>query len=245
MERNIIVIPTYNEVENIEPLIKNLFSLYPGIQVLVVDDHSPDKTYERVCHLMNGKYANHLHLIVQIKKEGLAKAYIRGFSWCLERNFDIMIQMDSDFSHDPKYIRTFLDEIERYDVVVGSRYVKDGHIVGWSYFRKFLSYGGNWYARCWLDTKIYDLTSGFRCFRRSALEKIINGEISSVGYAFQIETLYKAKLWNHTIKEIPILFKERQKGKSKLSQRIFLEALLTIPLLRFQKNNSSEIQDHN
>ncbi len=235
MGENIVVIPTYNEAENIEQMIDSLFLMYPDLQILVVDDHSPDKTYEKVCQIMAGKYSNRLHLIIQPKKEGLAKAYISGFCWCLEHHFDIIIQMDSDFSHDPKYIEIFLDEIKTYDIVIGSRYVKDGGISNWPYFRKFLSYGGNWYARQWLGMKVHDLTGGFRCFRRTTLETIALKEIITVGYAFQIEILYKANLKNSTIKEVPILFNERKKGKSKLSKNIFLEALLNVPLLRLHK----------
>lgn len=237
MAKPVAVIPTYNEKENIVPLIETLFTRYPALKVLIVDGASPDKTSESVRTLKYEKYHDRLHLISQTRKEGLAKAYVTGFRWCLERDFDTIIQMDADFSHDPKYIEMFLNDIETYDIVIGSRYIKGGGTDKWPFFRKLLSYGGNWYARKWLGMKTHDVTGGFRCFRRSALQQTGLERIMTTGYAFQIETLYNAALNQCTVKEIPIIFYERKNGKSKLSKSILFEALMKVPLLQYRKRS--------
>ena len=236
-KKGIVIIPTYNEIENIEMIIGKIFALGLPLEILVVDDNSPDKTYEKVRELIDLTYPNRLHLIVREKKEGLGKAYIAGFKWALahEKKYDFIIEMDADLSHSPKYLPRFVEEIENYDLIIGSRYVDGGGATNWPLFRKAISYGGSFYSRMILGVTIMDITGGFKCFRREVLEAINLDNVITTGYAFQIEMNYKATLKNFRIKEVPIVFEERIAGKSKMTKKVFVEALGKVITLRMNK----------
>ncbi len=235
--RGIVIIPTYNEIENIETIIEKIFALGLPLEILVVDDNSPDKTYEKVQELIDLTYPDRLHLIVREKKEGLGKAYIAGFKWALanDKGYDFIIEMDADLSHNPKYLPRFVEEIENYDLIIGSRYVEGGGATNWPLFRKAISYGGSFYSRMILGVTIMDITGGFKCFRREVLEAINLDNVITTGYAFQIEMNYKATLKNFRIKEVPIVFEERIAGKSKMTKKVFVEALGKVITLRMNK----------
>ena len=235
--RGIVIIPTYNEIDNIETIIEKIFALELPLEILVVDDNSPDKTYEKVRELIDSTYDNRLHLIVREKKEGLGKAYIAGFKWALanEKKYDFIIEMDADLSHNPKYLPRFVEEIEKYDLIIGSRYVDGGGATNWPLFRKAISYGGSFYSRMILGVTIMDITGGFKCFRREVLEAINLDNVITTGYAFQIEMNYKTTLKNFRIKEVPIVFEERIAGKSKMTKKVFIEALGKVITLRMNK----------
>ena len=235
--QGIVIIPTYNEIENIETIIEKIFALKLPLEILVVDDNSPDKTYEKVQELIDLTYPDRLHLILREKKEGLGKAYIAGFKWALanEKRYDFIIEMDADLSHNPKYLPRFVEEIENYDLIIGSRCVDGGGATNWPLFRKAISYGGSFYSRMILGVTIMDITGGFKCFRREVLEAINLDNVITTGYAFQIEMNYKATLKNFRIKEVPIVFEERIAGKSKMTKKVFVEALGKVITLRMNK----------
>lgn len=231
--KKLIIIATYNEIDNINLLLEEIFTIVPDVNVLVIDDSSPDKTYELVENLIENKYKNNLFLMKRAGKLGLGTAYVAGFNWALEREYDIILHMDADFSHSPKYLPLFFTEIKDNDLVIGSRYVKNGGVVNWGIIRKLISRGGSLYSRLILGLKIRDLTGGFKCFKRNVLESIdING-LKSNGYSFQVETTYKSFLKGFKIKEIPIVFEDRRVGESKMSSVIFIEALLMILKLKW------------
>lgn len=231
--KTLILVATYNERENITLLLEEVFKIVPDTHVLVIDDSSPDKTYELVESLMQTKYQDKLFLLKRAGKLGLGTAYVAGFNWALDRDYDVIMHMDADFSHNPKYIPQFFEEVKTNDLVIGSRYIKGGGVVNWGLIRKFISRGGGLYSRIILGINIHDLTGGFKCFRRSVLEKINVNELKSNGYSFQVETTYKTFLNKFKIKEIPIIFEDRRVGQSKMSSKIFLEALWMIIKLKF------------
>ncbi len=237
MKNGVVIIPTYNEIENIESIIDKVFALDLGLDILIVDDNSPDKTYEMVQGLIDNRYPDRLHLMIREKKAGLGKAYIAGFKWALthDKHYSCIIEMDADLSHNPKYLPIFMDEIDSYDLIIGSRYVKGGGATNWPLFRKAISYGGSFYSRMILGVKIMDITGGFKCFRREVLEAIDLGNIITTGYSFQIEMNYKATLKGFKIKEVPIVFEERIAGKSKMTKKVFVEALGKVITLRLNK----------
>lgn len=225
-----LILPTYEEAGNIESLVRKAVENLPGgCTVLVVDDNSPDGT---------GKIAERLSAELPVEvlrrpgKEGLASAYIAGFRRALEGGAGFVLQMDSDFSHDPADLRRLVEAGERADLVLGSRYVSGGGVGDWSLLRRAISRGGSAYARTVLGIEIRDLTGGFKCFRREVLEAIDLDEISSQGYAFQVEMTYRALQQGFKVVEIPIVFRDRQVGKSKMSRAIVLEAMWRVPLLR-------------
>jgi len=231
--QNITIIPTYNERDNIKKLIQDVLALFPDMQLLVVDDNSPDGTGTLVEQL--SRLHKTLHLIRRSKKLGLASAYKEGFQWALERNFDYIFQMDADLSHRPSDMVEMLEKAKSSaDLVIGSRYKDRLGIQGWSIFRIGLSYLANFYARAVLGTKIYDMTSGFRCFRMETLRKIDFSKICSEGYAFQIEMAYLCWKKKYRIDECPIVFIERASGRSKLNMKIIFEAFLTVLRMRWQ-----------
>lgn len=234
-KKSIIIIPTYNEATNIEAIIKQIFALPLDVDILVVDDSSPDGTYKIVQKLIE-KFRDKLYLLINKDKKGLANAYIKGFKYALNLNksYDYFVEMDADFSHNPKYIKSFLNYILDFDIVIGSRYIKGGRVNNWSLQRKIISYFGNIYAQAVLGIDIKDTTSGFKCFKREVLESIDLSSIITDGYAFQIEMNYKAYLKGYKIKEIPIAFIDRVVGDSKMSSRIFFEAFFKILLLRIK-----------
>lgn len=230
--KTIIVIPTYNEIENIEKLISKIFALsIPRLEILVVDDNSPDGTAKKVAELAT-KYP--LHLIKRAGKMGLGSAYITGFKKALSLGADLIFEMDADFSHDPDDIPRMITVVNNADLVIGSRKITGGKIIGWGFTRKFISNGAMWFSRILLNLKTKDVTAGFRCFRRHVLEVLDLSSIHSNGYAFQEELLYKTQKQGFTIVEIPVTFVDRQEGKSKLSKKDIIEFFLIIIKLKFK-----------
>ena len=236
---HLIIIPTYNESDNIEKLLDLISRTDPAAHVLIVDDNSPDRTYEIVERLMQTSYPGRLFLLKRAGKLGLGTAYIAGFKWALARDYDYIFEMDADFSHDPKYLPAFLAAIEKNDLVLGSRYVPGGGVKNWGLLRKFISRGGSLYARTILGLSLRDLTGGFKCFRRQVLESIDLDAVKSNGYSFQIEMTYRARCQGFRICETPIVFEDRTAGKSKMSRKIFLEAVLMVWKLRMDSSISA------
>lgn len=232
----LIIIPTYNEKENIKKLIKSIYEVKNDLHILIVDDNSPDGTAGIVEDLISTQYQEKLHLLQRKGKLGLGTAYIAGFKWGLKRDYDYIFEMDGDFSHNPKYLPDFLNNLEDYDLVLGSRYVDGGGIKNWGFLRKFISRGGSLYAKLILGLPFNDLTGGYKGFSREVLEDIDLDNIKSNGYSFQIELTYRAYLKNYRIKEIPIVFEDRTLGKSKMSKKIFLEAVFMVLWLRLKKS---------
>lgn len=223
--KTLIIIPTYNEKENIPQLLKEIKSKKLGVDVLIVDDNSPDGTGALADSL--AKKDKSVHVMHRQGKLGLGTAYVAGFKYALKNGYNFVMEMDADFSHDPNYLRDFLREIESYDLVVGSRYINGISVVNWSLWRLLLSLGGGVYTRIITGLPMADLTGGFKCFRRSVLEAIDLDKVQSDGYAFQIEMNYKAYKKGFKIKEIPIIFVDRRVGVSKMSRGIVTEAMLT------------------
>ena len=236
---HLIIIPTYNESDNIEKLLDLISRTDPAAHVLIVDDNSPDRTFEIVERLMQSSYPGRLFLLKRAGKLGLGTAYIAGFKWALARDYDYIFEMDADFSHDPKYLPAFLTAIEKHDLVLGSRYVPGGGVKNWGLLRKIISRGGSLYARTILGLSLRDLTGGFKCFRRQVLESIDLDAVKSNGYSFQIEMTYRARCKGFRICETPIVFEDRTAGKSKMSRKIFLEAVLMVWKLRMDSSISA------
>ncbi len=223
----LIIIPTYNEAENIEDLISQIFGTVKDVSVLIIDDNSPDGTYQIAENI--AKTNEKVFAQKREGKLGLASAYITGMKWGIENGFDIFCEMDADFSHNPKYLPIMIEKIKNNDVVIGSRNIKGGAVQGWSLLRNFISKGGSLYSRfCLGFPPIYDLTGGYNMWTLNALNKIEIDSIVSEGYCFQIEMKYKAWKKGCSVIEIPILFENRRKGLSKMSLRIFLEAFVKI-----------------
>lgn len=232
-ERALVIIPTYNEAANIGQLIPKVLEQDPRIEVLVVDDNSPDGTGDLVEALSRSD--PRVHLLRRPAKGGLGTAYIAGFRWALERNYDYIFEMDADFSHDPKHLPEFLRAIQDADLVLGSRYLKGRvTVVNWPMGRLLLSYFANVYARRVTGLKVFDATGGFKCFRREVLEKIDLNSVRSNGYAFQIEMSFRAARLGFRIVEIPIVFVDRTDGTSKMSGAIVREAIWMVWWLRLK-----------
>jgi dolichol-phosphate mannosyltransferase len=230
----LVVIPTYNEIENITRFIPAVMEQIQSSNgnILVVDDGSPDGTGEAVKQ-MQQKYSDSLFLLERTGKNGLADAYLTGFRWGEERGYDVFLEMDADFSHKPEYIPEMVKQIQEYDVVIGSRNIKGGAVEGWSALRNFISKGGSLYSRMVLHCPVKDLTGGFNMWTRKALDAIDLDKIVSRGYSFQIEMKYRAYKSGMKIKEIPIIFPDRQAGTSKMSKKIFVEAFIKIWKIRY------------
>ncbi len=225
-----VVIPTYNERENIELLLTRILE-YPRFRVLVVDDNSPDGTGQHVATL--AQHEPRLAVLSRPEKLGLGTAYIAGFRWALATGAQFIFEMDADFSHDPSYLPQLLAAAETcYDLVLGSRYVRGGGTTDWGFLRQCISRGGNLYAGMILGLPIADSTGGFRCYRRTVLETINLNTVRSNGYSFQIEMVYRTLRAGFRIGEIPIIFPDRRVGKSKMSRRIVIEALINVWRLR-------------
>ena len=227
----LVIIPTYNERENIENIITEVLKQDPHLHVLIVDDNSPDGTGQIADRIAqsNGK----VFVLHREKKSGLGQAYLAGFRYALQKKFDYIFEMDADFSHDPKYLPDFLTAIQKADLVLGSRYISGVNVVNWPMTRLLLSYCANIYARWVTGLPVKDSTGGFKCYRRIVLEKIKLDEIKSEGYSFQIETSYRAWKKGFKIVEIPIVFVDRQQGESKMSKKIVREAMWMVWKLRF------------
>jgi dolichol-phosphate mannosyltransferase len=225
-------IPTYNERENVGTITRAVLAADPRLDVLIIDDSSPDGTGQLADALASAD--ERVHVLHRPEKQGLGRAYLDGFRWALGRGYQYVLEMDADFSHDPKYLPQLLDAAEQgTDLVLGSRYVPGGGTLNWGPVRKLISRGGSLYARLALGISIRDLTGGFKCFRRSVLESIDLGAVRSSGYAFQIELTYRALKKGFRVKEVPIVFEDRRVGQSKMSRTIFLEALSMVWKLRF------------
>jgi len=220
-----VVMPTYNEAGNVVQIVAELMTLgIDGLEILIIDDNSPDGTGQ-IADDLAAHYADKVHVIHREGKMGLGTAYVTGFREALDSGADYVIQMDADFSHSPSYVPALLEKARECDVVIGSRYVRDGTVdAQWSPWRRFLSWGGNAYARLITGLRIRDATAGFRCFRRSALLALDLDRIRSEGYAFQIEVAYACQTKGLVLGEIPIYFEDRSLGLSKMSWRIVLEA---------------------
>lgn len=230
----LIIIPTYNEKDNIDKIINEIFlQSIDNLEILIVDDNSVDGTKEILNKL---KSQNKINLIERSSKQGLASAYIEGFKYAIEHNFDFIIQMDADFSHNPKYLNEIISNLKTYDVVIASRNIKGGNTKGWSLFRNLISKWGSNYARLILNCPIKDLTGGFNGWKRETLKKINLDKIISKGYLFQVEMKYKAYKSKAKIIEIPIIFEQRKHGKSKMSLAIFFEAFFNVIKIKFDKN---------
>lgn len=236
MNTKIVIIPTYKEEENIEKMVHTVFSMYPDYDILIVDDNSPDNTAALV-KKMQKDFSSRLHLIEREGKLGLGTAYIAGFKFALERGYDYIFEMDCDFSHDPKDLKKLYNacSVDGYDVAVGSRYVSNGGFNNWPLFRVFLSKFASYYVEWILGTGVKDSTAGFVCYKAEVLRNIDLNNIQFIGYAFQIEMKYKAKLRGFSLKEVPIIFTDRVLGESKMSKNIIREAVLGVWRLRQEK----------
>ena len=230
----LIIIPTYNEIENIEAIIRAVFSRDERFHMLIVDDNSPDGTAAKVKTLQT-EFPTRLFLEVRTEKKGLGTAYIRGFQWALARDYEYIFEMDADFSHNPDdLLRLYEACVEGSDVAIGSRYVKGVNVVNWPLQRILLSYGASIYVRFFTGMRIKDPTAGFVCYKRRVLEAINLNSIRFVGYAFQIEMKYRAYLQGFAITEVPIIFTDRTKGKSKMNKSIIREAVFGVIAMRFK-----------
>lgn len=224
--RTLVVLPTYNEILNIDSMLRAIRNSVPTAHILVVDDGSPDGTAYRVKVLIDE--IGEISLLERSEKSGLGGAYRAGFRWGLERGFEHFVEIDCDFSHDPSALPRLLDAAQQFDVVIGSRYVPGGTIPNWPWSRRLLSRGGNQYASVMLGLHVADSTSGYRVYSRRALEKIQFETVSADGYGFQIEMTYRARRHGASIVEVPISFTDRQLGQSKMSGAIVIEALYLV-----------------
>ena len=231
-ERVLVVVPTYNERVNVPLIVPAILGQDPCIEVLVVDDSSPDGTGELADQLAAEN--PRVHVLHRSQKEGLGKAYIAGFRWALDHGYDLIFEMDADFSHDPRFLPTFLDAIQDADLVIGSRYKTGVNVINWPISRLLLSLGANQYARLVTGLPLADSTGGFKCFRRRVLEAIPLERVRSNGYAFQIEMSYLAWRKGFRLKEIPIVFTDRVEGQSKMNRKIVREAVWMVWWLRLR-----------
>ena len=233
MSKSLVIIPTYNEIENIDKMVRTVFSLPRDFELLIVDDGSPDETAAHVKKLQN-EFPGKLHLEERRGKLGLGTAYIHGFKWALARDYNFIFEMDCDFSHNPKDLVRLLEACENgADVAIGSRYCKGGKITNWPWDRILMSYFASLYVRIVLWLPVKDTTAGFKCYRRKVLETIELDRIKFMGYAFQIEMKYRAYKKGFKLVEVPIMFTDRILGVSKMSTKIFKEAFLGVLQMRF------------
>jgi len=236
MNNGLVVIPTYNEIENIERIIRAVFALQKNFHILVVDDNSPDKTFEIVKKLQV-EFPSSLFLEVRTGKAGLGTAYVHGFKWALQRDYQFIFEMDADFSHNPIDLERLHDSCVRdgAEMAIGSRYIRGVNVVNWPLSRVLLSYFASVYVNLITGMKIHDSTAGFICYQRKVLESINLDKIEFVGYAFQIEMKYRTFCKGFKIIEIPIIFTDRTQGKSKMNNGIITEAVFGVISLRFRK----------
>jgi dolichol-phosphate mannosyltransferase len=229
-----VILPTYNEAENLERIVGAVLAQLPDSgRVLVVDDNSPDGTGEIADRLAAS--SDSVSVLHRSRKEGLGPAYLAGFHVALDGGAQRIIEMDADFSHDPSYLPRLIEAADHFDLVIGSRYVQGGGVTDWGPMRRFISRGGSSYARLALGLPVRDLTGGFKCFRREVLEAINLDTIEARGYAFQVETTYRAIRAGFRVVEIPIVFRDRADGTSKMSRSIVAEAMWRVPAMRFRR----------
>lgn len=234
MSDSLVIIPTYNEIENIEAIIRAVFSLNKGFHVLVVDDNSPDGTSAKVAK-MQSEFPEILFLETRMEKSGLGTAYIHGFKWAIARKYDYIFEMDADFSHNPEDLqRLYRACANGADVVVGSRYKKGVNVVNWPLYRVLLSYGASFYVKMITGMRVHDPTAGFVCYKRHVLENIDLDSVRFIGYAFQIEMKFRAYLKNYKIEEVSIIFRDRVKGKSKMTGSIVKEAIFGVFMMKMR-----------
>jgi dolichol-phosphate mannosyltransferase len=235
MSKNLVIIPTYNEIENIEKMIRTVFELPRVFELLIVDDGSPDGTANKVKELQQ-EFSGKLHIEERKGKLGLGTAYIHGFKWALARDYDFIFEMDCDFSHNPKDLVRLLEACENgADVAVGSRYTKGGQVSNWPIGRILMSYFASVYVRVVLWLPVKDTTAGFKCYRKKVLQTVDLDAVRFMGYAFQIEMKYRAYKKGFKIVEVPIMFTDRVLGVSKMSTKIFKEAFVGVVQMRFMK----------
>ena len=235
MSSGVVIIPTYNEIENIESIVRAVFSLEKTFHILIVDDNSPDGTAQKVVELQT-EFSEKLFLEVRKKKSGLGTAYVHGFKWALKKKYEFIFEMDADFSHNPKDLERLHEAcVNGADLAVGSRYVTGVNVVNWPLSRVLLSYFASVYVRMITGMKIMDATAGFICYKKYVLETINLDKIKFIGYAFQIEMKYRAFVNKFKIVEVPIIFTDRTKGQSKMSGGIIREAVVGVIMLRLRK----------
>jgi dolichol-phosphate mannosyltransferase len=231
--KSIIIIPTYDELNNIQKLVPELLELYEDLDILVVDDNSPDGTGDYIREL--GITNQRVKLIEREGKLGLGTAYVAGYRYMLENGYDVAFQMDADYSHDPREIANFKKYLDDYDLIIGSRYIQGVNVINWPMRRLLLSYFANYYTKIITGLPLKDSTGGFKCFKRKVLEAIDLDQIKSNGYSFQIEMNYKAWIKGFKLKEVSIIFMDRVAGTSKMSKQIVREAIFRVWKLRFRK----------
>jgi dolichol-phosphate mannosyltransferase len=229
--KTIVLVPTFNEAGNLAPLTQSIFASLPETDILVIDDGSTDGTIEVARKLME-ENRSRFFVLFRKKKEGLGRAYVAGFRWVLERDYDFVFHMDADFSHPPRYLPKLLEKAQRDDVVIGSRYTEGGKDERTQWSRKLLSKAGNFYARSLLSLNVADMTSGFKCFRRKVLEQLDLGAIESNGFLFLVEVNYRVSQAGKKIGEVPIVFEERKAGSSKMSFEIMREGVWKVLKMR-------------
>ncbi|MDP8211187.1 MAG: polyprenol monophosphomannose synthase [Candidatus Stygibacter australis] len=230
---SLVIIPTYNEIENIYEIIPAVLQQDERLELLIVDDNSPDGTAAAVEEIQ--KHEKRVHLIKRAGKMGLGSAYLTGFKFGLDMGYEYIFEMDADFSHDPVMLPVLLNTAENYDLVIGSRYVKGINVVNWPLSRLILSWGASMYVRIITGMKVKDPTGGFKCFHRRVLESINFDEILSDGYSFQVEMNYRTWCMNYRIVEVPIVFTDRREGQSKMSKKIIREAIFVVWKLRIMR----------
>jgi len=231
-ERMLVVVPTYNERANIPLIVPAVLAQHPALELLVVDDNSPDGTGDIADQLAAAD--SRVHVLHRPGKQGLGKAYIAGFRWALERGYDLIFEMDADFSHDPRFLPELIEAVQDADLVIGSRYKTGVNVINWPISRLMLSLGANQYARWVTGLPLTDSTGGFKCFRRQVLEAIPLDRVRSNGYAFQIEMSFLAWKRRFRLKEVPIVFTDRVEGQSKMSKKIVREAIWMVWWLRIR-----------
>jgi dolichol-phosphate mannosyltransferase len=233
-DKTLVIIPTYNEIDNIERMITTMLDLHKGISLLIIEDGSPDGTADVVRRLQK-EHPDNLHMIERTGKLGLGTAYVTGFKWALERDYEYVFEMDCDFSHDPKQVPDLLEAAQSNDLVIGSRYIDGIRIINWPFRRLLLSYLASIYTRFVTGIPVQDTTGGFKCFTRKALSALNLDNIVSTGYIFQLELNYKIWSLGMNVKEVPIIFYERRDGQSKMAGGIIFEALFAVLRLRVMK----------
>lgn len=234
MPESLVIIPTYNEIENVAAITRAVFELENDFHVLIVDDNSPDGTAQAVREMQN-EFPDRLFLEVRKEKSGLGTAYIHGFKWAISKKYEYIFEMDADFSHNPSDLLRLLRAAKNgADVVVGSRYKKGVNVVNWPLYRVLLSYGASVYVKMITGMRVDDPTAGFVCYRRHVLENIKLDSVRFVGYAFQIEMKFRAYVKGYTIEEVSIIFRDREKGKSKMSSSIVSEAIFGVFMMKLR-----------